>query len=81
MHTIQSSVLLGRSRVNLRPSRGTGSQRIVGWLVMAWNTLVQWQRRADERHVLSQLDRRQLADIGLTADDVAAEAGKPFWQA
>jgi uncharacterized protein YjiS (DUF1127 family) len=48
-------------------------------LMNAVKTLDQWQTRADQRHRLSQLDRRALADIGITRAEAKAEARKPFW--
>ncbi|NDV02471.1 DUF1127 domain-containing protein [Pseudoroseicyclus sp. CLL3-39] len=32
-----------------------------------------------QRRALSGLDETRLADLGLTADDAACEAGRPFW--
>ena len=48
-------------------------------LMNAVKTLDQWQTRADQRQRLSQLDRRALADIGITRAEAKAEARKPFW--
>ena len=44
-------------------------------------TLVTWYRRAEQRRRLVQLDARMLKDIGLSREQVEAEAGKPFWVA
>ena len=38
-----------------------------------------WFRVAAERRRLAELDDAALRDIGLTRDDVIAEAGRPFW--
>lgn len=49
--------------------------------VHAGRTLARWHRRVVERRELSQLDERDLHDIGLTAADVQYALGKPFWRA
>jgi uncharacterized protein YjiS (DUF1127 family) len=36
--------------------------------------------RSRQRRALAKLDDRLLRDIGITAYDVAHEAGKPFWR-
>lgn len=38
-----------------------------------------WFRVAAERRRLAELDDAALRDIGLTRDDVIAEASRPFW--
>ena len=81
MHTIQSTILPGRSRVSLRPSRDFNGRRVIGWFVAAWNTLLVWQARANQRHQLTQLEPHRLEDMGLTPRDVAKETAKPFWRA
>ena len=43
-------------------------------------TLSEWTRRSRERHQLSQLDARMLADIGLTHADREMLVSKPFWR-
>lgn len=55
-----------------------GVQRIAGQL---FQTLVLWQRRHEERRRMAHLDPRLIADAGLTADAIARETAKPFWQA
>ena len=47
----------------------------------AFATLLLWQRRANERHALAQLDDRMLRDLGLSRSEVAEELRKPFWRA
>ena len=42
--------------------------------------LLLWQRRADERTWLGQMDDHMLKDIGLNRVDVMRETGKPFWK-
>lgn len=38
-----------------------------------------WLRIARERRALAAMDERQLADLGLTPREAAAEAARPFW--
>ncbi len=40
-----------------------------------------WQRRVEMRARMAQLDARTLDDIGLSREQVMAEAKKPFWKA
>jgi uncharacterized protein YjiS (DUF1127 family) len=42
--------------------------------------LREWSRRSRERHQLSDLDTRMLADIGLTHADREMLVNKPFWR-
>jgi len=51
------------------------------FIVAPFDTLVLWQRRHDQRRRLATMDSRLMADAGLTADAVAREISKPFWQA
>ena len=44
------------------------------------NTLLIWQERATQRHMLATLDDASLRDIGLSRADAAREAAKPFWR-
>ena len=39
-----------------------------------------WSDRHYQRKQLAMLDVRQLRDIGLTPEQVAAEVAKPFWK-
>lgn len=41
--------------------------------------ILTWQRVANERRRLLDLDERTLKDIGLTPDDAIREASRPFW--
>ncbi len=43
-------------------------------------TLLTWQRRADERDRLATLDPRLLADMGISEAAAAREAAIPFWR-
>jgi uncharacterized protein YjiS (DUF1127 family) len=47
----------------------------------AFEILLRWQRRANERHALAQLDDRMLRDLGLSRSEIAWESRKPFWRA
>lgn len=38
-----------------------------------------WMERSRQRQALSELDDRQLQDIGLSREAAMAEARKPFW--
>jgi uncharacterized protein YjiS (DUF1127 family) len=38
-----------------------------------------WIERSRQRRALSDLDDRQLRDIGLSREAAQAEARKPFW--
>jgi uncharacterized protein YjiS (DUF1127 family) len=48
---------------------------------MAVVAVLDWQRRAQERHTLMSLDQRMLRDIGVSFADADREARKPFWLA
>lgn len=43
--------------------------------------LALWQRRREERRALRDLPDFLIADLGLTVEQVRAEADKPFWRA
>ncbi len=43
-------------------------------------TLLTWQRRADERDRLAALDPRLLSDMGISEAAAAREAAIPFWR-
>ncbi len=49
-------------------------------LVKIVDRLLVWQRRADERVSLGQMDDHMLKDIGLNRSDVMRESAKPFWK-
>lgn len=42
--------------------------------------LLAWQERSRQRQQLAQLGAHELADLGLTPDQVALECAKPFWR-
>jgi uncharacterized protein YjiS (DUF1127 family) len=62
---------------------GTGFFRgqVVAPVARGIEILLLWQRRANERHALAQLDDRILRDLGLSRSEVARELRKPFWRA
>lgn len=39
-----------------------------------------WQQRIASREALAAMDERLMRDIGISAVDVTAETGKPFWR-
>jgi uncharacterized protein YjiS (DUF1127 family) len=43
-------------------------------------TISVWAARSNDRQLLSQMNGRMLADIGLNHCDVARESNKFFWQ-
>ena len=45
-----------------------------------FDIVLKWQERAAQRSRLWSLDDRTLRDVGLTRDQIAREASKPFWQ-
>ncbi len=45
-----------------------------------FQTLLTWQRRAQERDRLATLDQRLLSDMGISAAEAAREAAIPFWR-
>ncbi len=55
----------------------SGLSRLPRMLV---ETLLTWQRRAQERDRLATLDPRLLSDMGISAAEAAREAAIPFWR-
>lgn len=45
-----------------------------------FQTLLIWQRRAQERDRLATFDPRLLSDMGISAAEAAREAAIPFWR-
>ena len=54
-------------RINLSPGR-------------AFDTIMVWIERTQQRRALARLDDRLLADIGRSRADVALECDKSFWR-
>ncbi|MBC8211567.1 MAG: DUF1127 domain-containing protein [Gammaproteobacteria bacterium] len=56
---------------------------VFSWLLRlsAVSSFIQvWIERHHQRRQLSGLDSRQLADLGLNAEQVLLETQKPFWK-
>ncbi len=79
MTNIQSQTLPPRHIVAPRVLEGlvAGLSRLPRTLV---ETLLTWQRRADERRRLATLDPRLLSDMGISEAAAAQEAAIPFWR-
>ena len=43
-------------------------------------TLLIWQQRAKDRHLLATMDDRMIGDVGLSRADIDREISKPFWR-
>jgi uncharacterized protein YjiS (DUF1127 family) len=54
---------------------------ILAAVFRGFEILLLWQRRANQRHAMAQLDDRMLRDLGLSRADVVWESRKPFWRA
>ena len=59
---------------SVMPSAKQSSQKYL------FTTIALWLQRAQQRKQLTQLDKYQLDDLGLTAKMVAKESAKPFWK-
>ncbi len=55
--------------------------QVVAQVARSIEILLLWQRRANERHALAELDDKILRDLGLSRSEVARELRKPFWRA
>ncbi len=83
MIDIQSQTLqprhIGPPRVLARGFEGLAAEllRMPRTLV---DTLLTWQRRAEERDRLATLDPRLLSDMGISEAAAAREAAIPFWR-
>ncbi len=79
MTHIQSQALQARHIEAPRVLEGivAGLSRLPRTLV---ETLLTWQRRADERDRLATLDPRLLSDMGISEAAAAREAAIPFWR-
>jgi uncharacterized protein YjiS (DUF1127 family) len=45
------------------------------------NILGIWERRLAYRDALATMEAYQLEDVGISPEDAAREAAKPFWRA
>lgn len=70
------------SRFHIIPTKPRRNPRhgLFGRVVPIAGMLFLWRDRTQQRHDLAQLDDRQIADIGLTREQVEAECAKAFWQ-
>jgi len=48
-------------------------------LVLICKTLHMWQKRFEQRQQLGRQDTRSLHDMGMSRQEAAGEAAKPFW--
>lgn len=61
-------------------SERAGPPRFAGRVGRFLQLLALWRQRIRSRQRLACLTARELADVGLTPEDVARECDKPFWQ-
>jgi len=54
---------------------------ICPWAITIGLTLIVWQKRAQDRTHLANLDGYLLKDMGLNPSEVEVERAKPFWRA
>jgi len=52
---------------------------VVGLPVNILKVAYVWQKRADQRRQLSEMNTRLLRDMGLSEDAARQEYSKPFW--
>jgi uncharacterized protein YjiS (DUF1127 family) len=78
-----SRTLTQTARPMFGASAARGAQTSMADRVFAtvFGTLTLWASRLKDRETLADLDARLLADIGVTIDEAAHEANKPFWVA
>ena len=62
--------------VTAAPRRAGGTYRARPTL---WQRILTWTLVANERRRLLDLDEHSLKDIGLTKEEAAREASRPFW--
>lgn len=63
--------------VALQEQRERGESLSLQGLALRWQLA---RRRLDTRRSLLELDARQLADVGLTAEQARTEATQPLWR-
>lgn len=76
-HSILPRISVSKPASDARPWTAT----VRHWSGTAFDRLAQWHDRTNQRRQLSELNDRQLADIGVTRIDACNESAKPFWQA
>lgn len=79
MNTFKSTITLPS------PIQRTGVQGVARSVFAlpehVWNVLVIWQRRLIMRNTLARMETYLLDDMGISPEDAAREAAKPFWKA
>lgn len=63
-----------------RVASAPGGARLAAALKRSARTVLLWSERYGQRRRLRLLEPPELADIGLSADDVMQETRKYFWQ-
>jgi uncharacterized protein YjiS (DUF1127 family) len=56
-------------------------QSNTNFLARLLDTVVAWQQRSRDRHLLAQMNERQRRDIGLSPATLDDENREPFWRA
>lgn len=54
-------------------------QSNTNFLARLLDTVVTWQQRSRDRHLMAQMTERQRRDIGLSPATLDDEISKPFW--
>ena len=65
------------SRPARRINSGAGVSVVAWWFV---DSVLLWQERSRQRHMLAAMDEHMLRDIGLDRAQARFEADKPFWR-
>ncbi len=79
MTQLQCSAL-ERPGVDVPRTVGGFVKRLSSLPLAILGTLLIWQERSRQRHLLASLDDRLLSDIGLSRADAEREAAIPFWR-
>jgi uncharacterized protein YjiS (DUF1127 family) len=66
-------------RLPIVPAGAEARLRATAWRSLA-HIIAGWIGRRRQRHDLAHLDHRLLIDIGVTPEEAAREAAKPFWR-
>lgn len=61
-------------------AQARGPRTVAAAIVRVASTLRLWSQRSQQRRRLPLLEARDLADLGLSREEVAFEAHKHFWQ-
>ena len=61
-------------------SAAIATQPSRGILARICRTVAVWQKRAQQRQRLRDLDEATLRDLGISRIDALIEGGKPFWR-